>query len=375
MSAQQTIIVGLSGGVDSAVAALRLRERGHDVQGLFMKNWEDDDSDTECTAEADYADARQVAQALGIPLHRVNFTREYREQVFAACLAEFRAGRTPNPDILCNQHIKFRAFLDHARRLGAAAIATGHYAGVGGVPGARTLQRAADADKDQTYFLYTLGQEQLEQAVFPLAGLSKAEVRRRADAAGFANHDKPDSTGICFIGERDFTAFLGRYIARTPGPMVTTDGTVVGEHQGLAFYTVGQRRGLAVGGRAGHGGAPWYVLGKDSPGNRLIVGQGHDHPALFSAGLEASQLRWVDGRGPAGPIDCLARIRHRQRLEPCSAEPLAGDRLRVRFRRPQRAIAPGQSVVLYDEERCLGGGVIDRRLEAESATGAAVGVA
>lgn len=375
MSAQQTIIVGLSGGVDSAVAALLLREQGHDVQGLFMKNWEDDDGDTECTAEADYADARQVAQVLGIPLHRVNFAREYRAQVFAACLAEFRAGRTPNPDILCNRHIKFRAFLDHARRLGAQAIATGHYAGVGGTTGARTLLRAADADKDQTYFLYALGQDQLEQAVFPLAGLTKAEVRGRADAAGFANHDKPDSTGICFIGERDFTAFLGRYIPRTPGPIVTTDGTVLGEHRGLAFYTLGQRRGLALGGRAGHGGAPWYVLDKDPAGNRLIVGQGHDHPVLFSAGLEASGLSWVDGTGPSAALACLARTRHRQPLEPCTAEPLAAGRLRVRFQRPQRAIAPGQSVVLYDRERCLGGGVIDRRLEVGSASGAAVDVA
>jgi len=374
MNAQQTIIVGLSGGVDSAVAALLLREQGHDVQGLFMKNWEDDDGDTTCTAEADYADARQVAQTLGIPLHRVNFARAYRRQVFEACLAEFRAGRTPNPDILCNRHIKFRAFLDHARRLGAEAIATGHYAGVGGEPGTRTLLRAADADKDQTYFLHALDQAQLEPAVFPLTGLTKAEVRRRADAAGFANHDKPDSTGICFIGERDFTDFLGRYIAPTPGAIVTAEGHVIGEHRGLAFYTIGQRRGLALGGLAGHGGAPWYVLDKDLERNRLVVGQGHDHPALFSNGLEASGVRWVDGRGPSAALECLARTRHRQPLQPCTAEPLSGGRLRVAFHRPQRAIAPGQSVVLYDGDRCLGGGVIDRRLDTWSEPGAVVGL-
>lgn len=360
---RDTIIVGLSGGVDSAVAALLLVEQGYDVQGLFMKNWEDDDSDTECSAEADFADARQVADTLGIPLHRVNFAREYRQQVFEACLAEFRAGRTPNPDILCNRHIKFRAFLDHARRLGATRIATGHYAGVGGRPGARTLLRAADGNKDQTYFLHALDQAQLEAAVFPLAGLCKDEVRRRADAAGFANFDKPDSTGICFIGERDFAGFLGRYLPREPGPIVDTDGSVLGEHRGLAFYTVGQRRGLELGGRAERSGAPWYVLDKDLSGNRLIVVQGHDHPALFAGALEAGDVHWISGAPPRAPLDALARVRHRQPLQPCRVVPRGGDRAQVIFRQAQRALAPGQSVVFYDDSRCLGGGVIERRLE------------
>jgi len=356
------VIVGLSGGVDSAVSAWRLSRQGYRVEGLFMKNWEDDDTDSHCSAEADFADARQVADTLGIALHRANFAERYRDEVFEHCLHEFRAGRTPNPDILCNQRIKFRAFLDHARRLGADAVATGHYARVGGVPGARTLERATDADKDQTYFLYTLGQEQLEAALFPLAGLTKTEVRALADQAGFENFNKPDSTGICFIGEREFQGFLGRYIDRRPGPIVSLDGDVLGEHNGLAFYTLGQRRGLSLGGSAAHPGLPWYVADKDMPGNRLIVVQGHDHPALLNTGLIADQWHWVDGQGPQTPIRCTARLRHRQVDQPARLTPLGDGRRRLDFDQPQRAVTPGQSVVVYDGVRCLGGGIIETRM-------------
>lgn len=356
------VIVGLSGGVDSAVSAWLLKEQGYRVEGLFMKNWEDDDTDTYCSAETDHADARQVADALGIPLHRANFAAQYRAEVFNHCLREFRAGRTPNPDILCNQRIKFRAFLDHARRLGADAVATGHYASVGGEPGARTLRRAADANKDQTYFLYTLGQEQLEAAIFPLAGLGKPAVRRLADEAGFENFDKPDSTGICFIGERDFAGFLSRYINSTPGAVVTPEGDTVGRHDGLAFYTLGQRRGLNLGGHAARPGLPWYVADKDMTTNQLIVVQGHEHPALMNDGLIAADWHWVDGRGPAAPIRCTARLRHRHVDQPGWLTPLTAGRRRLIFDHPQRAVAPGQSVVIYDGGDCLGGGIIETRL-------------
>ncbi|RZU98105.1 tRNA 2-thiouridine(34) synthase MnmA [Spiribacter vilamensis] len=355
------IIVGLSGGVDSAVSAWLLREQGYRVEGLFMKNWEDDDTESHCSAEADYADARQVADALGIPLHRANFAAQYRAEVFDHCLREFRAGRTPNPDILCNQRIKFRAFLDHARRLGADAVATGHYASVGGEPGARTLRRATDTEKDQTYFLYTLGQEQLEAAIFPLAGLTKPAVRRLADQAGFNNFDKPDSTGICFIGERDFRGFLGRYIDSRPGPIATPDGETVGQHEGLAFYTLGQRRGLNLGGDAKRPGLAWYVADKNMETNQLIVVQGHDHPALMSDGLVADHWHWIDGHGPDAPIRCTARLRHRQIDQPGWLTPLTAGRRRLTFDHPQRAVTPGQSVVVYSGACCLGGGIIETR--------------
>ncbi|WP_440995341.1 tRNA 2-thiouridine(34) synthase MnmA [Arhodomonas sp. SL1] len=357
----ERIIVGLSGGVDSAVAALRLLESGHRVEGLFMKNWEDDDSDSHCSAAQDLADARQVCDTLGIALHQANFAREYRAEVFEHCLREYRAGRTPNPDILCNQRIKFRAFLDHALRLGADRVATGHYAGVGREGGRYTLLRGADPGKDQSYFLYTLDQERLARSVFPLAGLYKREVRALAEDAGFDNFDKRDSTGICFIGERDFRAFLGRYIAAEPGEIVTPEGEVIGTHLGLAFYTLGQRRGLDLGGRAGHGEGAWYVVDKDLSRNRLVVAQGHDHPLLLSAGLTAGQLCWVDGDGPQAPLRCSAKTRYRQPDQPCVVYP-EGPRLRVLFDEPQRAVVPGQSIVLYDGPRCLGGGIIATRL-------------
>jgi len=355
------VIVGLSGGVDSAVSALLLTEAGYRVEGLFMKNWEDDDSDSVCTAAEDLADAKQVCRELDIPLHQANFAREYREQVFGYCLREYRAGRTPNPDILCNQRIKFRAFLDYALRLGADAVATGHYAGVTDSEDGLCLLRGADGDKDQSYFLYTLQQDQLARAIFPLAELDKPRVRALAADAGFDNFDKKDSTGICFIGERDFRAFLGRYIESAPGPMVTPDGEPVGEHVGLSFYTIGQRRGLDLGGRTGHGEGPWYVVDKLLRENRLVVAQGHDHPLLMSDALEAGQLFWVAGTPPRMPLRCTAKTRYRQRDQGCRLSALAGGRVRVDFDSPQRAVAPGQSVVFYDGTRCLGGGVIETR--------------
>ncbi|KAB7627508.1 tRNA 2-thiouridine(34) synthase MnmA [Alkalilimnicola sp. S0819] len=356
------VIVGLSGGVDSSVAALRLQEQGHEVHGLFMKNWEDDDTATECTAEQDLADARQVAERLGIPLHQANFAAEYRQQVFDHCLEEFRRGRTPNPDILCNQQIKFRAFLDYALRLGADYVATGHYAGVDGdADSGFRLLRAVDQAKDQTYFLYTLGQRALAHSLFPLAGLHKREVREIAEGAGLDTFDKKDSTGICFIGERDFREFLGRYLPREPGEIVTDTGHTVGRHHGLAFYTLGQRRGLAIGGRAGHTEGAWYVIDKERESNRLLVAQDHAHPRLLSRALRATDLRWVAGGPPATRFRCTAKTRYRQADQPCEAKVRDDGTLELRFDEPQRAVTPGQSVVLYQDEACLGGGIIDWR--------------
>lgn len=358
MFSPEHIIVGLSGGVDSAVAALLLVEQGHRVEGLFMRNWEDDDTDTYCSAEADLRDARSVCAELGIPLHQVNFAAQYKARVFEHCLAEFRAGRTPNPDVLCNRHIKFRAFLDHARRLGAARVATGHYAGTARRRGRVQLLQAADPGKDQTYFLHLLDQSQLAAARFPLAGLPKTEVRRLAEDAGFLNCDKKDSTGICFVGERDFTDFLSRYIEASPGDIVTTDGELLGRHRGLPFYTIGQRRGLAIGGP----GEPWYVVAKDLARNVLIVGQGHDHPALLSSSLETEVAAWIAGTAPALPMHCTARLRHRQPQQPCRVRALAGGWLRVEFDQPQRAVTPGQSVVFYQGDTCLGGAPVRQAL-------------
>ncbi|MFO7858314.1 MAG: tRNA 2-thiouridine(34) synthase MnmA [Ectothiorhodospiraceae bacterium] len=351
-----TVIVALSGGVDSAVAALRLVEQGHHVQGLFMRNWEDDDSETVCTAEEDLADARQVCDELDIPLHQVNFAARYRQQVFEDCLAAFRAGVTPNPDVLCNREIKFRALLDHARRLGADFLATGHYARVGRDAHGRTcLLRGVDANKDQSYFLYMVGHEALEQTLFPLGEMEKPTVRRLAEDAGFDNFAKKDSTGICFIGERDFRAFLQRYIATEPGPMTDPCGCVLGQHQGLAFYTIGQRQGLGIGGP----GPPWYVVAKDVAANTLIVAQGNDHPALYRDSLEATDLHWVAGSSPlqGEPLACTAKIRYRQPDQACTVT-VHGERVRVTFAQPQRAVTPGQAIVFYDGAVCLGGGTI-----------------
>jgi tRNA-uridine 2-sulfurtransferase len=353
----ERVMVGLSGGVDSAVAALRLVEQGWQVEGLFMKNWEEDDTAGHCAAAEDLAQARAVADTLGIPLHTVNFASEYWDRVFEHFLAEYRAGRTPNPDVLCNREIKFKAFLDHALALGSHYIATGHYAHNLTVGEVHELHRACDADKDQTYFLYLLDQNALRHSLFPLHDLAKAEVRTLARAAGLPNHARKDSTGICFIGERRFRDFLQRYLPACPGDIVALDGRTIGRHHGLMFYTIGQRQGLGIGGVAGAVDEPWFVVGKDLDGNRLQVAQGHDHPALLHGILLADQVHWINGPPGPGPLRCQARCRHRQPLQACTAETV-GDVLRVTFDRPQRAVTPGQSVVLYDGNRCLGGGII-----------------
>jgi len=352
------VIVGLSGGVDSSVAALRLLEQGWDVEALFMKNWEEDDDEAYCSAAEDLADARAVASLLGIQLHTVNFATEYWDRVFAHFLDEYRAGRTPNPDVLCNREIKFKAFLDYALHLGADRIATGHYAGVRCTEAGCELLRARDANKDQTYFLYMLGQQALRHSLFPLYDLEKLEVRRLAARAGFPNHKKKDSTGICFIGERRFRDFLARYLPATPGEIRTADGRLIGRHDGLMYYTLGQRQGLGIGGLAGAGEEPWYVVGKDLQTNVLTVAQGHDNPLLYRRELTAHQTHWVSGAAPVGTRRCMARCRHRQPLQACEAIPGDGGLL-VRFDTAQRAITPGQSVVLYDGDVCLGGGIID----------------
>jgi len=354
----ERIVVGMSGGVDSSVAALLLKRRGYEVVGLFMKNWEDDDDDEYCSTREDLVDVAAVADVLGIELEAVNFAAEYRERVFASFLAEYAAGRTPNPDVLCNAEIKFRAFLDHALAMGAARIATGHYAGVRDAGGRFELLRGADPGKDQSYFLHRLTQAQLARVEFPLAGYRKTEVRAIARAAGLAVHAKKDSTGICFIGERPFREFLNRYLPRAPGPMRTPEGATVGEHIGLAFYTIGQRSGLGIGGRRGGGGAPWYVAGKDRDRNELVVVQGHDHPLLLERALTAADLAWVSGEAPARESVYGGKTRYRQADAACRIAALGADECRVEFDAPQWAVTPGQSVVLYRDEVCLGGGVI-----------------
>ncbi len=344
------VVVGLSGGVDSAVAALLLKAQGHRVTAVFMKNWEEDDGDGHCAAAADLRDAEAVCRRLDIPLRAVNFSAEYWERVFQQFLAEYRAGRTPNPDVACNREIKFRAFLEYALDLGAETIATGHYARLGPGP---VLRTARDADKDQTYFLSAVPAPALARTVFPLGGMTKAEVRARARAAGLPVHAKRDSTGICFIGERRFRDFLARYLAPRPGPVVSVEGRPLGRHEGLMYYTIGQRQGLGIGGAGG----AWYVAGKDTAGNTLIVAQGRDHPALWSGGLTASAPHWI-GPPPALPLACTARIRHRQAPAPCRVAARDGG-LEVAFETPQWAVAPGQVVAFYDGERCLGGAVIE----------------
>lgn len=350
------VVVALSGGVDSAVAALLLKERGFEVQGLFMSNWEEDD-DAYCTAARDFQDARAVAAELGIPLHRVSFASEYRERVFAHFLAEHRAGRTPNPDVLCNREIKFGDCLRHARRLGAERLATGHYARLATVQDGIGLFTARDEDKDQTYFLHAVPRQQFTHALFPLGGLLKAEVREHARRAGLPVFDKPDSTGICFIGERPYREFLARYLAENPGPIETPDGVRLGTHRGLAFYTLGQRAGLEIGGQRGRAELPWYAAAKDAAHNTLVVVQGHDHPRLFTQTLCTGPVNWL--APPAGEgVRVTVRCRHRQARQPARVAHLGPD-LRVLFEQPQRAVTPGQYAVFYDGERCLGGAVIE----------------
>ncbi|MDX1375143.1 MAG: tRNA 2-thiouridine(34) synthase MnmA [Burkholderiales bacterium] len=372
----ERVVVGMSGGVDSSVAALLLKRAGHDVVGLFMKNWEDDDDDAYCSTRQDLVDAAAAADVIGIPLEAVNFAAEYKERVFATFLSEYAAGRTPNPDVLCNAEIKFKAFLDHALRLGAARIATGHYAQLRRRGEAIELLRGADRTKDQSYFLHRLTQAQLARVRFPVGALTKAEVRRIAQAAGLPNHAKKDSTGICFIGERPFRAFLNRYLPRRPGPIVADDGRRVGEHDGLAFYTLGQRKGIGIGGRRGASGEAWYVAGKDPASNTLTVVQGRDHPLLMSRALEGLEASWIAGVPPAAPSRHAAMTRYRQAAAGCALLRAQDGTVSVAFDAPQRAVTPGQSVVLYDAEVCLGGAIISRtrtaaRAAAEPALNAA----
>lgn len=353
------VIVGLSGGVDSSVAALLLREQGFQVEGLFMKNWEEDDSDDNCPATKDLADAKQVCENLDIPLHTINFSNQYWDNVFEHALTEYQLGRTPNPDILCNREIKFKTFLDYALSLGADYIATGHYAAVSANENTFQLHKAADLNKDQSYFLYTLNQHALSKTLFPIAHLDKPVVRKLAKAAGFPNSDKKDSTGLCFIGERKFKTFLKSYLPTQPGNMETPDRKIVGKHDGLMFYTLGQRQGLGIGGRQDGDNAPWYVVGKDIARNVLIVVEGDNHPLLYANALIANQLHWVTGGAPDTHFNCTAKIRYRQTEEPATVEMLDNNtKCRVTFDRPQRAITPGQSVVFYHETICLGGGII-----------------
>jgi len=344
------VVVGMSGGVDSSVAALLAKRDGHEVVGLFMKNWEDDDDDEYCSTREDLIDAAAAADRIGVDLEAVNFSAEYKERVFAEFLREYAAGRTPNPDVLCNAEIKFRAFLDHAMRLGAEKIATGHYARTDGAK----LLRGHDPAKDQSYFLHRLTQEQLSHVMFPVGELKKSAVRRIALEAGLPNHAKKDSTGICFIGERPFREFLNRYLPKAPGPMVDEKGKAIGEHMGLAFYTIGQRKGIGIGGA----GDAWYVADKRPATNELVVVQGHDHPLLLKASLKAADTTWISGSAPPEASVHSAKTRYRQADAPCTLARVLESEIRVDFSSPQWAVTPGQSVVLYDGEVCLGGGVI-----------------
>ena len=350
------VVVGLSGGVDSAVAALRLRREGHELQGLFMANWAEDDS--YCTIADDYQDARAVCRELDISLHRVDFAEQYRQRVFDYFLTEYRAGRTPNPDVLCNREIKFGVCLEHVRRLGAEHFATGHYARRLEGPHGVELHKAIDLDKDQSYFLHALELPQLQAALFPLGDSRKAEVRAEARAAGLPVYDKPDSTGICFIGERPFREFLAQYVSEKPGPIETADGEPIGTHRGLAFYTLGQRGGLEIGGRRGHEEAPWYVARKDLPRNTLVVVQGHDHPLMQTFWVKTGSMHWLIDL-PGSPFNATVKLRYRQPDQPCRVEPQADGSMELHFESPQRAVTPGQFAVLYQGTRCLGGAVIE----------------
>jgi tRNA-specific 2-thiouridylase len=368
--AKQRIVVGLSGGVDSAVTAHLLKQQGHEVIGIFMKNWEDDDDSEYCSSNIDFVDAASVADVLGIEIEHVNFAADYKDRVFAEFLREYKAGRTPNPDVLCNAEIKFKAFLDHAMRLGAERIATGHYARVrlNEAIGRHELLKGLDPSKDQSYFLHRLNQAQLSKTLFPVGELHKTEVRRIAEEIGLPNAKKKDSTGICFIGERPFRDFLNRYISKEPGPIRDDRGRKLGEHQGLSFYTLGQRQGLGIGGvkekgaqRGSGDHSPWFVARKDVEKNTLWVVQGHDHPWLLSSSLKADDASWVAGEAPA-PGEYGSKARYRQADAACEMEAGeasgAGPAFSLRFGAPQWAVTPGQSAVLYDGERCLGGGVI-----------------
>jgi len=347
------IIVGMSGGVDSSVAAYLLKQAGHRVEGIFMKNWEGDDTDTFCPATKDMEDAEAVCKLIGIPFHHINFADQYWERVFAYFLDEYRAGRTPNPDILCNKEIKFRAFLDYAKQRGADYIATGHYVRKIQTGNITQLAKGSDPLKDQSYFLYALDEAQLAQSLFPVGDLSKQKVRAMAEQIGLKNHAKKDSTGICFIGERKFKTFLNEYLPAKPGRMETPEGELIGKHDGLMFYTIGQRQGLQIGGKQGKAESPWYVAGKDIERNVLIIVQGENHPALFKQTLTTGELHWINA-APALPYQCTAKIRYRQHDQACT---ITSDH-HIMFDQPQRAVTPGQSIVFYQGDICLGGGII-----------------
>ena len=357
----ERIVVGMSGGVDSSVAALLLKEQGYDVIGVFMKNWEEEDENGTCTAETDWRDVREVCDQIDIPCYSVNFAREYWDRVFSYFLKEYRAGRTPNPDVLCNREIKFRAFLDFAMKLGAGKMATGHFVRT---DGEGHLLRGTDVNKDQSYFLYMVHREQLQKTVFPVGNLTKAQVREIAEQHGLTVSRKKDSTGVCFIGERNFKKFLSEYLPAQPGDMVDTNGTVVGRHDGLMYYTLGQRRGLGIGGRGD--GRSWFVIGKDLEHNRLLVVQGEDHPKLYSTMCQAEDVTWV-GEIPAEigkPFRCTAKYRYRQPDQEVEITCKDTGTMIIRSLTPQRAVTPGQSAVLYDGDRCLGGGIVTEVLDA-----------
>jgi tRNA-specific 2-thiouridylase len=356
--ASQRVIVGMSGGVDSSVSALLLLEQGYQVEGLFMKNWEEDDGSEYCTAMDDLADAQAVCDRLGIALHTANFAAEYWDNVFEHFLAEYKAGRTPNPDILCNREIKFKAFLDYALMLGADLIATGHYVRRRDIDGRTELLKGLDPNKDQSYFLHAVGGEQLAKTLFPVGELEKPAVRAIAERHQLATAKKKDSTGICFIGERRFSDFLKQYLPAQPGVIETTSGEAIGQHHGLMYHTIGQRQGLGIGGQKDAGDEPWYVLGKDMARNVLLVGQGNEHPLLFSRALLASEMFWVNPLDLSSPRQLTAKVRYRQSDQACTLEHTS-EGYRVVFAQPQRAVTPGQSVVFYAGEVCLGGGVIE----------------
>jgi tRNA-uridine 2-sulfurtransferase len=364
---RQRVVIGMSGGVDSSVAAWLLKEQGYEVIGLFMKNWEDDDDSEFCSTRQDWLDAASVADVVGVDIEAVNFAAEYKDRVFGEFLREYQAGRTPNPDVLCNAEIKFKAFLDHAMSLGADLIATGHYARVRNVKEAGhsrfELLKAADETKDQSYFLHRLNQAQLANTLFPLGEIRKTEVRKIAEKLGLPNAKKKDSTGICFIGERPFREFLNRYLSYQPGPMKTPDGEVVGQHVGLSFYTLGQRKGIGLGGLKSHQNSDgksdaWYVARKDVVENTLYIAQGHDHPWLLSSSLETGQMSWIAG-SPPDEGKFSAKTRYRQADIPCTYQTIGTDAFSLRFPQPQWAVTPGQSAVLYDGDVCLGGGIIN----------------
>jgi len=357
MGASKTVVVGMSGGVDSSVSALLLKQQGYQVIGLFMKNWEEQDENGICTSATDYDDVRKVCEVIDIPYYSVNFVKEYRQQVFDQFIEDFKRGLTPNPDILCNREIKFKAFLDKAMALGANFLATGHYCQnekIGGQHGQHALVKGADKQKDQTYFLYTIGSSVLEKVLFPIGGLEKSEVRRIAREHHLPTSEKKDSTGICFIGERHFRTFLSQHLAMQPGSFETLDGKRVGSHQGAAYYTLGQRKGLGIGGA----GEAWFVVSKDINRGVVFVEQGADHPALYRSQLVAAELSWVSGATPQCPFVCRSKIRYRQEDQPCVIAKIENGQAWVDFPVPQRAITPGQSIVFYEGSICLGGGVI-----------------